>query len=252
MIRIPEAGPSPILNEIAEIANDPLHSERLHEDPLGTARWLLEHSLESGDYTKSLLNAHEKGLHSVMLYDFGPGQGKVRMFLAEGGEHDLGNLKDAEDDLRCRIHDHRFNLALVPIVGDVLQISADETDDPDARSVRTKYEFGSAILSAANKFTFKSLGERAMTDDVDEILTPKGLSLMTADQLHSVNTTPEHSESDVAWLVIEGVEERSSSVLYSVAPDLPFSQNSEGLYIPATGSESAGLVGRALNHMKGK
>lgn len=160
MLGMPELQTSEDIQQISMIAQDPLHSERLHEDPLGTARWLLERSLESGDYRQSLLHAHERDLHSIMLYDFGPGQGKVRMFFAEGGKHKLSNLKDVEDDLRCRIHDHRFNLALVPLLGDILQVSAEETDDPNARSRRTKYEFGSAILNAAGKFTFKSLRTR--------------------------------------------------------------------------------------------
>lgn len=89
-----------------------------------------------------------------------------------------------------------------------------------------------------------------MTDDADEVLAPKDISFMNANQLHSVNTTPEHSKSDVAWLVIEGAEEKTSSVLYSVVPDLSPVQSSEGLYVPASAVQSAQIVHHVLGTMK--
>lgn len=100
------------MEEMAAIAARPLDSERLRNDPLATARWMMERALIAGDLGQSFLHAHERGLHSVMLHNFGPGKGMIRMFFAEGGVHQLGTLKDAEDDLRCRIHDHRFDLAV--------------------------------------------------------------------------------------------------------------------------------------------
>jgi hypothetical protein len=182
-----------------------------------------------------------------MLYDFGPGESKVRMFYAQGGNHELHKLFDTDDDLRCRLHNHRFDLLLIPLLGDVLQIQSQESDSPEARTMRTKYRFGSAILRGINAgFTFTRLGDTPMTDDRLELLRPGEASPMTSEAIHSINTTPEHSRSDVAWLVVEGAETRVASDLYSIVPDLPAQQSAEGLYIPASNSTARAIVRRVL------
>ena len=237
------------LAEIAAIAKDPLGSGHLRENPLPIARWLIESSLASGNQDSSFANAHELGLHSIMLHDFGQG-GKIRMFYAEGGRHKLADLTDVEDDLRCRLHDHRFDVAIVPVLGDVLQIHSAETPDGSGPVRRTKYRFISALLNGSGQFGFERLGDKTMVADDDELLVPGDVSFLTSDGLHSINTTPECSTSDVAWLVIEGAARKPDSILYSAIPDLPVQETASGLYIPMSRNTAHGLTRHILDAMK--
>jgi hypothetical protein len=239
--------------KVSDVAHNPIGNEMLQSDPLTVGRLLLEQALLKGDFTKSLIHAHEPDLHSIMLHDFGDDGGKIRMFFAPGNAHHLYARVDDQNDLRCRMHDHRFNLAVVPLLGEVLQIHMEETPQQRASQHLHKYQFGSAIRGALKgMFTFTPLGEVGMSSENDELLRPGEASLMNSDELHSVNTTPEGRNSDVAWLVIEGTEQKNSSVLYSVLPDLPAEEPAQGLYTPITPGTSVNIVRHVLRTMPKK
>jgi hypothetical protein len=234
------------LAEIKAIARRPAASARLEKNPLAAAAWLLERSLRRGDYAQSLLHAHEPHLHSVMLFDFGRDGGKIRMFFAAGGLHQLSTLQTADGDLRCRLHDHRFDLALLPLRGSIRHLRSREVQNPSAGTTHTKYAFGSAILRGADEFTFERLEDVRLETYRDEVLVPGEVTLLTFDEAHSVNTQAEYAASDVAWLVFEGPELRTTSALYSIHNDLPPRTSAAGLYAQASAAEATNIVRRVL------
>lgn len=237
------------LAEIKAISKRPGASARLKESALGAAEWLLELSLTHGDYGQSLLHAHEPHLHSVMLFDFGRDGGKIRMFFADGGRHQLARLETEDGDLRCRLHDHRFNLALLPLLGSIRHLRSNEVEDHAEGTTHTKYAFGSAILRGVNEFTFERLEDVRLEPHREEVLVPGDLALLIYDEAHSVNTQAEHAASDVAWLVIEGPELRGASVLYSTRNDLPPRMSATGLYVRAGATEAKNIVRHVLENM---
>lgn len=151
----------------------------------------------------SIAHAHAWGVHSLVL-EVGPPM--VRLFYADY-DHDLWrNEPSLSRDLICfkntmsvAVHSHRQNIAMVPILGIVINVMFDHEQRSGARGVEGLFAFGyqSHIISGKGEFV------RRPNQDIwcSEVTYLTRAHCLNARDLHTV-FVPKHERA--AWLILEG------------------------------------------------
>lgn len=212
-----------------------------NSDTLKAAKSLLEDALNDGAFEKSLKNCHHKGMDSVVLFDeTETNGGMARFFYARHGQHAMNSVFDKKGHFTLGMHNHRFDLQIVPLVGSIVNI---ETKESHRRTGITLHEY--AFASALADDDIEAVGtvhrRAANFAPLDERpLHPGNRLSMRSDQIHTVLVPDTVRTPGTAWLVIEGPDTGTASRIYSPRDDLTVT--STDLYTPMSRSEALGLT----------
>lgn len=201
------------------------------QDPHRVAVELMTQALDDGQFGKSLSNCHVAGMDSVVLYDeLDSGGGMVRFFYTRRGEHPLREIYNSRGHFNLGIHNHKYNLAIVPLVGCINNVETRVLD---------RYTFGSEILheySFASAIVDDDAGPVGVRHQDVRLMEPLDFRRLAAGDVHSMAATDLHTvqvldrEDVTAWMVVESGPQDVQSVIYSPRPDLRIS--SANLYRP--------------------
>ena len=149
--------------------------------------------------SKSLINCHTKGLHSIMLIDK-PEQ-RIRLFVTDS-THDLWKNSTINNKMSIAIHPHHCNLTIIQLDGviDNLNYKLSETK---GTSVIT-YLWKSGVLNEDGKFIkCYSANDKLLTIS-KETLYPGDKKYLKANDLHTVYVD---KKAIASWIIIEGKED---------------------------------------------
>ena len=155
---------------------------------------------------KSLLHCHAKNLHSVMLLD--SSEKRIRLFVADIGNPLDRNYPDAvtsdSSPLSIAFHPHHCNVTLAPILGTLTNwLIWNLPGNPSIELDSFLYQ--SAITSGNNAKFVKERKSTVHTRRID--ILPAGSEVyLSARDIHTVAAP---SDRITAWLVLEGLEDRS-------------------------------------------
>lgn len=213
-----------------------LSSPDLTVTPLALAHGLIDQALQTPDWGNSVSNCHVQGLDSLVLFDGRlQGDGMIRVYYARHGEHKLDRLMTEEGHFTVGIHNHRYQIAKIPLNASMYNVRTWVTDHPTGHQLY-EYAFTSSLAGKSDCPTVQLQGLRHMAPvRLDDM--PVGSVVVMADEdLHTVQV-PVHPESPgTAWMVIEGPATEIQSLIYSPRPDL--SIQSEGLYRPMSAAQA--------------
>lgn len=200
-------------------------------DPHQVATDLLTAALDDGSLESSVGNCHVEGMDSVVLFDDrDTGGGMLRFFFARHGVHGLDQLHTRRGHFTLGIHNHRYPLALIPLVGHVVNV---ETRLADTRTGTVLHEYGFRSALADDDVEVAETVYRAARHirPLEQVgLDPGLVRLMAPEDLHTVQVPQRADVPGTAWLVVEGPDAGAGSVIYSPRGDLTVSR--EGLYTP--------------------
>lgn len=192
---------------------------------------LIQFGLNLGEFERSVGNCHTEGVDSIVLFDRSPlRDGMIRFYFARAGSHHLDQLYDTVGNYTVGIHNHRYNIGIVPLFGEIVNVStAKATRLTDSRNqLLYEYQFSSALKK-------EGLGTALMSPQMmsphEEIpLAPGQLHLMRSEDLHTIVVKDKPGLPGAAWMVIEGAHQPTTPLIYSPRPDLQISTG--GLYLP--------------------
>lgn len=217
---------------------------------------VLSAALEQGSFESAVGNCHVDGMDSVVLFDDRQaGGGMLRFFFARSGEHHLDHLYTQQGHFTLGVHNHRYPLALVPLLGRVVNVETQVCDSPTG-VVLHEYGFTSAIAAKVDAglvdddmqgvaTLYRAARHVRQLDPV--VLSPGDVRLMVAADLHTVQVPQLAGLSAMpgtAWLVVEGPDAGLGSVIYSPRTDLTISR--QGLYTPMSPERAAALTQKVL------
>lgn len=205
---------------------------------------LLEYALQTSDFVGSRKNCHVPGLNSVVLFDRrAEDGGMLRFFHTTPEENSLSPLFAADGNFTLGVHNHRYDLTLMPLVGHIVNIEVttyDQVGPGDAHLF--EYAFSSGVDGAMSATPTRTLG----LDRIHPVDIAAGdFRSMDSKALHTV-VVPQQ-DTPVAWLVHEGPPTGTESRIYSMKPDLTLS--SEGLYDPMEFDEATAIIQDLLGRM---
>lgn len=155
--------------------------------------------------SKSLLDCHVKGLHSIMLLDC-PGK-TIRLYIAMPGHNLADNFPDNDGcfqkPLSLAFHPHHCELTLHCVKGKFTNIEMTETGMPgDVFHEYDRFRYRSKIKDGEMAFT--PIGSTKLTCKSLRNLTPNTKIFMPANSIHTVAA---FGNEVTAWLVYEGRED---------------------------------------------
>lgn len=150
--------------------------------------------------SKSLLNCHVEGVHSIMLSEC-PGK-TIRLYVAQIGNKLNDNFpeKQGTTPMSVGFHPHHCNLTLHCIQGELLNWIITPRSYGPLRL--THFEYQSKITKG--ELLFKEIGEQDFIGTSAYTLKPGGVAQMKASDIHTVACSSEYLS---AWLVYEGKED---------------------------------------------
>lgn len=181
---------------------------------------LIRHFLENNSddvLSKSLLNCHVKGLHSIMLLD-SPGK-TIRLYITDE-DHELNH-----DALNVGYHPHHCDLTLKVVHGTLTNIQVQESDFKRLNFSIDKYLYKSKISKGEMKFDH--IGSVYLQHLETNILKMGSSLFMHASDIHTVSVD---KGKKCAWLVFEGKEDKNY-VPYCYSNSDLNNINDSGLYI---------------------
>lgn len=265
-IWLPESNPtavSPALSLARELTRD-LHHPLLVDYPEAVSRILLQGALEEGMTGRSVLNAHIPGMASLILWDreqtSDPGDplmtgGKIRLFITERDtdlnsiyekKYGPGGLNDPRRDFNCGPHDHRYGLAVVPLVGALYHLQTEEATRKTSWTLN-KFRFTPAL--EAGQYGFEHIGREHLVTGGDDLLEPGDVHIMDSRAVHSVAANEVGHSSVTAWLTIEAPKEDKPYLIYSMQ-ERPLKQADSEDYKKASQPEVERLIGQTLELMQ--
>lgn len=175
--------------------------------------------------SKSYLDCHARGVHSVYLGDVGEPYGVMRMFYATK-IHDLARNKDVFDGkpacLSVGAHPHRRDIILMGMFGAFTNHNV--RLDGNGKIQLQRYEYTSLIKDGECSFVAQGVPLKFSTKD--EIVTGGSAVRLSSRMLHTVSVEP---GKEAGWLVAEGdVDPRYSNSCYSNDDLTKFS--ADGMY----------------------
>lgn len=190
---------------------------------------LITNALEKGLPEKSLFNCHALGVDSVVVSE--ENNQLVRIFFAWQAEHQLDNLHTDNGQFTVGVHNHKYNISLIPLVGSFINYEVFLGDEETRHGQLYEFEFQSGIgsemqLKYRNMRNIQSINLRE--------LSPGDQRIMLAPELHTV-IVPKDGSHLTAWMVIEGMEV-NSSLFYS--PIEEPSIDATDMYIPMKRAEA--------------
>lgn len=187
--------------------------------------------------SKSYLNCHAFGVHSIMLLD--SPEKTIRLYYAEAG-HDLGRNLPVKiskyTKLSVGFHPHHCNLTLVVVKGMILNWTIKNVDYETPFSL-SAYRYNSEITNG--KIGFKKLSDKNYFINSKKSYLGVGDSIrLQANEIHTIAADPEY---DSAWLVFEGKEDSLYNNITYSDNDLEEIQT-VGMYKKPTGFEVENIL----------
>ena len=212
-----------------------------HDWPLRSAAEILEQALDQGTFAGSIGNCHTPGVDSLVLEDNRlVNGGMARIFVARQGAHRLSSvINSATGDYTVGVHNHRFPVTIVPLVGRFINYEVEQ--DPDGTEELHRYSFQSAITGMMG---VKHEGIVRVKPPVYNEKDPGQIIQMSAAELHTVIVPNIATKFGMtAWLVLEEPEEGLTNI-YSPTDHLQVS--TQGLYNPYDPAEAHVIVSKLL------
>ncbi len=171
--------------------------------------------------SKSILNCHCKGLHSIMLLE--APEKTIRLFVAVRGNEMYKNFYTDNNKVSTSIafHPHHCNLTLHCIKGRFVNWTMKPSKDG---YLMTKYFYRSKIKDGDMAFT--SIGKEYLKTDKYSWISEGDSVQMNSNTIHTVAC---FENSFTAWLVYEGKED-NNYIPFCWTNSNPNTQDSEGLY----------------------
>ncbi len=199
---------------------------------------LIEHLLHENKaeiLSKSLLNCHIKGLHSIMLSECP--EKTIRLYIAEHGNelhlNSFNHFKNGE--MSVGFHPHHCNITISVIKGNLFNFIVEESEN-GTLSV-DKYLYNSEITKA--KIGFSLYEKNVALSRIADFCIPFGKSCyMNATEIHTVYCDPNEV---TAWLVFEG-KENPNYEPFTYAPINLEAADFSGLYQKPTMDVILGLL----------
>lgn len=183
--------------------------------------------------SRSLLNCHCLGLHSIMLLE-SPGK-TIRLYISVPDNDMHLNLPENfyNNNMSLSFHAHHCNLTLHCIKGRFLNWQVKEA----TKGIEvTKYKYHSKIKEG--QLTFEEIGKSYLTDNSYTWINEGESIHMEAKDMHTVGC-----EKGVisAWLVYEGIEDKNYESFCFSNTDVN-KQDFSNLYKKPTYNEIIGLL----------
>lgn len=186
---------------------------------------LVKHLLETNldeILSKSLLNCHVKGLHSIMLLDC-PGK-TIRLYVcAPNNDMHKNYPENMSNGMSLAFHPHHCDLTLYCTKGNFLNWEAEEAEDYSSMCLG-KYKYHSHIKEGQMNFEYLGMGY-LRTREYRRIFEGDTV-FMKANEIHSVAC---NVGEYTAWLVFEGKEDSTYSSYCWTNSD-PNEQKHDNLY----------------------
>lgn len=213
------------------------------QDVICNWRESIAQHLKSGIPDMALRNCHAIGLDSIVLGveldESGVKQTMTRMFIAHHDRHGLDVLFRADGHYMVGVHNHRYNLTLEPVVGELINYEV-MLGKPAAGHLY-EFEFVSGI---GGDLAIVQTGRHGMASSRHRSLCPGDCHYMEASDLHTVIVPKVGRYS--AWVVVEGPDVQESC-MYSPLPD-PFIDSSQ-LYQPMAKIEAERVLDRIMEEL---
>jgi hypothetical protein len=181
---------------------------------------LIQHYFKSNHdeiLSRSLINCHCKGLHSIMLSEIP--ERTIRLYITDQS-HELWK-NDEQQEQSLAYHPHHCDLTLHCIFGAL--VNAVVTESESGRDV-SRYLYKSKISDG--EMAFQYLGKSNISLPTPTVVGKGEYVFMKASDIHTVFCT---KGTINAWLVYEGKEDPNYVPLCWTNRDLN-NQTSEGLY----------------------
>lgn len=178
--------------------------------------------------SKSLLNCHTKGLHSIMLIDK-PEQ-RVRIFVTDR-THDLWRNLHIAYKMSIAIHPHHCNLTIISLDNIVHNLNYKLSKFKGTPVITYMWESG--IINDNGKFIKCHTANNKLLTKSHEKLYPGESKYLKASDLHTIFVSKNQIAS---WLIIEGKEDKNYKPYAYSLNDLD-NFNSKGLYKKPTKKE---------------
>jgi hypothetical protein len=161
---------------------------------------LLQNNLEE-ILSRSLLNCHVKGLHSIMLSE-SPAK-TIRLYVATP-DHELyrNHYSEMDSVMSLAFHAHHCNLTLHCIKG--ILFNWEVVEDDNGSIELQKYIYHSKITEG--DLSFEKIGTGKLRTTCHRYVNEGEAVFMKADQIHTVAC---EKNKLCAWLVYEGKEDKS-------------------------------------------
>lgn len=176
---------------------------------------LVKHLLKNNSeeiLSKSLLNCHCIGLHSIMLLD--SPEKTIRLYVTDKSHEMWKNLPENfnKEQMTISFHTHHCNLTLHVIKGEIVHWQVSEKSSSNHQTITLlSWNYKSKISSGELKFD-KQFTVHAQTDFALAISKDSSIFL-EANKFHSVGIK---KGCVSAWLVYEGAEDENyKSIVYS-------------------------------------
>lgn len=226
-----------------------LHADQLLDDlangqrqPLEMAISLLQQGLATGTFTRSLQDCHTPGLDSIVLFEAEQcGGGMIRFYWARHGHHHMHNLYNDDGHFLLGVHNHRYRIAKIPLNDVIFNVRTWVTGDSDEYRLY-EYDFSSALVEGNIHTSAPRL--QNMAPLVFDRLEPGDVSVMAAEDLHTVQVPDREDTAGTAWMVIEGSPATIDPLIYSPRPDLQLA--GDGLYQRMPEAQARALTQQVL------
>ena len=206
----------------ANVATPESMIEALRHDSRGSSIMrvlsILEKAYEASSFAGSVANCHVPGVYSIVLFS-DPELGMIRFYYQPKFSGKLSSLTDNKGSFNLGVHNHSFDIAKVPITGQLANVRFKEADPYGVAPMKLKRYFSYSTLRAGETMSVEfELPEI-------EVLRPGEATVMEASDLHTVVTG---KTGATAWMVFEGPPKNNiPSYIYST--DYGFEVSSEGL-----------------------
>lgn len=185
--------------------------------------------------SRSLLDCHCIGLHSIMLLECP--EKTIRLYVATP-DHQMwrNTMQGYKEGLSVGFHPHHCDITLHGILGDVINWSAQENESAGFKLDVSRYIYQSKITHGELKFQTLSPKTELYTTDY-ECIKPWQSVFMRANRIHTIGLAKGKS---AAWMVYEGKEDKEY-VPYLWSNTNP-NEGTEKLYRQPTESDIINLL----------
>lgn len=196
--------------------------------------------------SKSILNCHCRGVHSIMLLD--APEKRIRLYVAKGENEMYRNMYHLvtsgriisrlhpRNDMSVGFHAHHCNITLYCIKGELHNWIVKEVPIECKGFDIVKWAYQSYITKG--EMVFKKIGDSRLETVEYKIVKQGGEIVLDAKQIHTVAC---HPFEVTAWLVFEGKEDPDYESYIWTTSNLN-NMNTDGMYIKPTKTQVLELL----------
>lgn len=194
---------------------------------------------DNNSLERSLENCHTPGLSSIVLFDRHEcGGGMIRLYVATDYNHSLYDLYNENGHFTVGLHNHNYDLAIMPVVGHIINVTWDNRTWDGREAANNiklyKYRYDSFIKDGA-KGGILGNPEHEYGRLEFNVISPGSSIYMKAQEslvsdTHTIMVSSHNWAGKVAWVVVESSPRNVPTYIYSPRNDLWI--DTDGLYTP--------------------